>query len=67
MADEKPRRKKRPRPEARTSTSVSERLLAKARMIAASKGIDLKDYLESVMRPLIEQDYDRMFHDEPEK
>src|SRR5262245_47342877 len=54
MADDKPprkKRKKKPRPEARTSTNVPEHLLAKARMVAASKGLDLKDYLESVIRP----------------
>jgi hypothetical protein len=52
-----------PRPEERTRTKLSSRLLRKARMVAASRGIDVQDYLEVALGPVLERDYKEMFID----
>jgi predicted DNA binding CopG/RHH family protein len=59
-----PQRKARaPRPDQRTRTKLSSRLLRKARMVAASQGVDVQEYLEAVLRPVLERDYKHMFLD----
>jgi len=52
-----------PRPDQRTRTKLSSRLLRKARMVAASQGVDVQEYLENVLRPVLERDYHHMFVD----
>jgi hypothetical protein len=52
-----------PRPDQRTRTKLSSRLLRKARMVAASRGVDVQDYIEAVLRPVLERDYHGMFLD----
>jgi hypothetical protein len=56
----------RPRPRQRTATKVPSPLLRKARMIAAYKGMPLDEYIETILRPVIERDYEQMFADDPD-
>lgn len=53
------------RPGRREVVKVPSPLLRKARMLAASEGIDVGEYLEKVLRPLIETDYEQLFDDVP--
>jgi hypothetical protein len=51
------------RPGRREVVKVPSPLLRKARMLAASEGIDVRDYLEKVLRPVIEADYGQLFEE----
>jgi len=44
----------------KTTTKVDAELLRKARHVALYKDVDLYDYIEGLLRPLIEEDYTRM-------
>jgi hypothetical protein len=63
MASQTPGGAGRPRPGKRTSTKVPSPLLRKARMIAVSRDLPLEQYVETILRPAIESDYERMFVD----
>jgi hypothetical protein len=54
------------RPGKREVVKVPSPLLRKARMLAASKGVAVQDYLESVLRPVLERDYEGIFDKKPE-
>jgi hypothetical protein len=49
------------RPAKREAVKVPSPLLRKARMLAASKGVPVQDYLEQALRPVLERDYVRIF------
>ena len=51
------------RPERRVKVALP--LLRKARMLAASRGTDVRTYLDSVLRPILERDYAAMFLEGP--
>jgi len=53
----------RPRPAKRTSTKIPSPLLRKARMIAVSRDVPLEQYVEAILRPAIESDFEQMFAD----
>jgi len=53
------------RPGRREAVKVPSPLLRKARMLAASQSIDVRDYLEKLLRPVIEGDYKQLFEDAP--
>ena len=39
-------------------------MLRLANIVAMHKGVDLFDYLDAVLRPVVEEDYQRMLKDE---
>ena len=43
--------------EKKTTTKVSDNLMRQARTVAVQRGIDLYDYIDSILRPVIEEDY----------
>jgi hypothetical protein len=45
----------------RAQVKVPSPLLRKARMLAASKGVSVQDYIEQVLRPMVERDYRGIF------
>jgi hypothetical protein len=45
----------------RELVKVPSPLLRKARMLAASRGVAVQDYIEEVLRPVLERDYRRIF------
>jgi hypothetical protein len=51
------------RPEKRRAVKVPSPLLRKARMVATSQGVDVRDYLEKVLRPALERDYEQIFEE----
>jgi len=53
-----------PEPPRKTTMKVDAELLRKARHVAIYKEIDLFDYIEGLLRPLIEAAYIRMIKDE---
>jgi len=51
----------------KTTTKVDVDLLRKARLVAIYRNVDLFDYLEGLLRPLVDVDYARMFRNEATK
>jgi hypothetical protein len=43
------------------AVKVTSPLLRQARMLAASRGVSVQDYLEKALRPVLERDYERIF------
>lgn len=55
-----------PQPE-KTSTKVEREILRKARAVADYKRIDLFDYLDSLLRSSVEDDYSEMLREEQQR
>src|SRR4051794_9811551 len=51
-------------PGKKTTMKVAPDLLRKAKMVAVYKDEDLFDYIESILRPAVDRDYDQMIRDE---
>ncbi len=51
-------------PPKKTTTKIDPPLLKKARQVAISRGIDLYDYIDAMLRPAVERDYDRWIQEE---
>jgi hypothetical protein len=47
-----------------TTTKIKSDLLRKARMVAAHRNIEIAQYVDSILRPAIERDYDEMISSE---
>jgi hypothetical protein len=43
-----------------TTTRVFERLLQKARMVSLHRGMDLLDFLDGILRPVVDREYEKM-------
>jgi hypothetical protein len=59
--------RKRAEPESgkpKTTTKVYMELLRRARIVAIHREIDLFDYLDGILRPVIDRDYDKMIREE---
>jgi hypothetical protein len=54
-------------PKETTTTRVEVELLRKARMVAIRRDLDLLDYVDGILRPVVERDYARMIQDESQK
>jgi hypothetical protein len=60
-------RKKGGAPERKITVKVAEDLHRKMGVLAAHRGIDLYDYHDSILRPVVERDYARMIREESEQ
>ena len=63
MARKKTREGQGPAPQM-TTTKVEVDLLRKARMVAIYRGLDLHAYVDGVLRPVVDRDYDKMIDEE---
>lgn len=49
-----------PQRPAKTTTKVEAELMRMARTVAASRDIDVQDYIDTVLRPVVTTDYDAL-------
>jgi hypothetical protein len=63
----KPGPKRDPKPVVKSTTKVNRDILRKANMVAQHRGIDLYDYVESLLAPAVERDYHRMIKSEADE
>jgi hypothetical protein len=48
----------------KTTVKLAEDVARKARIVAAIRGVDLFDYLDSIVRPIIDRDHERAVREE---
>ena len=58
------RRKTEKSPRPRVTTNVDPGILRKAKIVATDRRVEMFDYLDSILRPVIERDYDKFIKDE---
>lgn len=51
----------------KSNTKMDNTILRKARMVALQRDMDLFDYLDGIVRAVVERDYARMIADEGKK
>ncbi len=62
MESTMPRKKKEPQEE-KTTMKVNKSKLRRANIVALHLGIDLFDYIDAIITPAIDKDYDQMHSD----